>query len=226
MKNIRYLIVRFNNEINLSELHWFRGAVIKAAGQEHILFHNHDEGAGGFRYKYPLIQYKRIRNKAALLCIAEGVEEVNAFFQSMPASLTIGERTVQLQIEHLQIDEATLRVNDQMSRYELSKWLALKPERYREYQALPDAAARTQLLTSILCGNILSMAKGLNWFVEEEIKVQIVAQQPPRIATYKNTPLMAFDLVFETNMWLPKFVGLGKGVALGFGMVEAARTGG
>ncbi|MBK8558282.1 MAG: hypothetical protein IPL65_22290 [Lewinellaceae bacterium] len=80
MKKIKYLTIRFKNDIGFQELRKFRGAVINVAGKENTLFHNHQNG--NFRYSYPLIQYKRIDNKAALICLEDGVHEVHAFFRA------------------------------------------------------------------------------------------------------------------------------------------------
>jgi len=40
------------------------------------------------------------------------------------------------------------------------------------------------------------------------------------LASFKETRLSSFDVRFETNVWLPRYMGLGKGAALGFGVVE------
>ena len=58
MKKVRILDVSFENEIRSWEVPVFRGAIIATAGRDHTLFHNHKDE--GFRYAYPLIQYKRI----------------------------------------------------------------------------------------------------------------------------------------------------------------------
>lgn len=64
----------FNLRIQENELRLFRGAIIHLAGLEEILFHNHIED--GYRYSYPLIQYKIIQGHAAIICLEKGIEEV------------------------------------------------------------------------------------------------------------------------------------------------------
>jgi CRISPR/Cas system endoribonuclease Cas6 (RAMP superfamily) len=41
---------------------------------------------------------------------------------------------------------------------------------------------------------------------------------------FKANKLSAFDVQFQTNVWLPEYIGLGKGAALGFGMVGKGRA--
>jgi len=220
MKKVKYLSIQFKNELSMAELPWFRGAVIAAAGRENGLFHNHDEQAGGFRYAYPLIQYKRLHNRAALICLEEGANEIHAFFQGRPRQLMIGQRPITPEVEHLHLNEITLQAWDTTFAYRLHNWLALKPEHYRDFQAMTDEADRDRFLCTILRGNILSMAKGLGWYVDREIKVNLLHRSPMRLASFKETRLSSFDVRFETNVWLPRYMGLGKGAALGFGVVE------
>lgn len=221
MKKIKYLTIQFKNEIGFQELRKFRGAVIEAAGREHVLFHNHQDG--NFRYSYPLIQYKRIGRQAGLVCVEEGVHEVHAFFQGRSRSLQIGDRVISPEIEALQMKEVTLQVWDRMFPYHIRHWLALNQEHYREYQHMPDEAERTRFLTSILRGNLLSMAKGLDWYIDREVKVTLHAVGPVQRTHFKDQTMSAFHARFSANIWLPPWLGLGKGAALGYGMVGAEK---
>lgn len=218
MQKIKYLTIVFKNDLSLREIPQFRGAVIACAGREHVLFHNHTDE--GHRYAYPLIQYKRIGNKAGLVCLQDGVHEIHAFFQSRPQPMRIGERTVTPEVERLNMNEVTLQAWDKLFDYRINNWLALKREHYEAYQDMPDEAERLRFLSTILRGNILSMAKGLGWFIDREVQVHLEHVSPLRLMHFKGTQLSAFDMQFQTNVWLPEYIGLGKGAALGFGMVQ------
>lgn len=76
--NLNVLVVQFTNELKQTNIPYFRGAVIAALGEQaDVLFHNHTEN--GFRYAYPLIQYKRVKGKAAIVCIKDGTEQIGRF---------------------------------------------------------------------------------------------------------------------------------------------------
>ena len=75
---IPYLIVRFENELAPYEVPAFRGAILAQVPKKLVLFHNHTDD--GFRYHYPLIQYKRIKGRAAIVCVGEGTNEIEHFF--------------------------------------------------------------------------------------------------------------------------------------------------
>ena len=77
------------------------------------------------------------------------------------------------------------------------------------------------MLEKIVVGNILSMARGLDLFVDVQIDVRITSvRQRQGLVSYKNTQMMAFDVDFLTNLDLPVDIGLGKGASIGFGVVE------
>jgi Cas6b C-terminal domain/Cas6b N-terminal domain len=222
MKKVKYLTIHFKNDIAFHEIPKFRGAVISSLQHDNVLFHNHQDG--GFRYAYPLIQYKQVGQRACLVCLEEGVHEVHGFFQSRPTELRLGDRTIVPEVDRLQMHEVTLQVWDKMFPYRISNWLALNEEHFREYQLKTDQADRVRFLTSILRGNILSMAKGLGWFIETEVKVNLTKVAHTRLIRYKDTRFSAFDVQFECNVSLPSYIGLGKGSALGYGVVDTART--
>ena len=75
------------------------------------------------------------------------------------------------------------------------------------------------MLERLLIGNILSFAKGIGVYFDEEIKVSIVDIEKAEQYLFKNVKMLGFDVVFRTNVLLPRYVGVGKGVSLGFGMI-------
>ena len=96
MKKIRLLNILFANNLSFTDIPKYRGAVIIHIEDKDIyyLFHNHIHN--GFRYRYPLIQYKVIRKKAALLCINEGTEQIHAYFNNPDYELSIGNKKGEL----------------------------------------------------------------------------------------------------------------------------------
>jgi Cas6b C-terminal domain/Cas6b N-terminal domain len=231
MKKIKMLRIQFKNEISEAELTYFRAAVVAQVDKENILFHNHD--GEQFRYAYPLIQYKRIHRKAALVCLAEGTEQIMEFFQRRVRTLQIGNRPIDVEIENLYLNEITLQTWDKMFPLHLHQWMPFKAENYQEYHALTEDTDRHAMLERILRGNLLSMAKGLGWWLESEIKVEIGRIHRSRLSEHKDYQAQVFDLDFRTNVYLPEHIGIGKRAGLGFGIVgkvreraEASSTGG
>ena len=84
---VRTLVITFDTPIRHQEIPLFRGSILKSLGnQADILCHNHT-GEGSLRYSYPLIQYKQIRGKAALVCVEEGVDIIGQFLTQAPETI-------------------------------------------------------------------------------------------------------------------------------------------
>lgn len=80
-KEISTLTVLYNTKIRNHEISLFRGAVLKSLGNKaNVLYHNHT-GEKTFRYAYPLIQYKRLKGNAAIVCVEEGADMIQLFFE-------------------------------------------------------------------------------------------------------------------------------------------------
>ena len=104
----------------------------------------------------------------------------------------------------------------------LTPWLALNQDNYERF-ANSGIDERTDILKKILTGNILSMAKGLGYWVEEPIEV-LIKLNPVKI-NYKNRKMIGFKGGFMTNFMIPNHLGLGKSVARGFGTVKKVNGG-
>lgn len=220
MNNLQTLVIQFSNDILQWEVPLFRGSVIDAMENTNILFHNHlDDDT--FRYRYPLIQYKRIGGKAAIVCVGEGTEVIGEFFNNANFNMQIGERTLLMEVERMDAKRTLVQVWDTEFRYTLRKWLPLSSDNYRTYQSLEGIVEQCAFLQNILIGNILSFCKGVGITIELEIKCVITQIMETRTYTYKGVKMQGFDVEFKSNISLPDYIGLGKGVSLGFGMVKS-----
>ena len=220
---IRKLDIRFEQEVAQRELPSFRGAVIQAMESANVLFHNHEED--GFRYGYPLIQYKRIGSKAAIICIGDGTAAIGEFFSNCDFDINIGERPLHLEVSQVKAEQVPVQVGEDLSPYTLRKWLPLNQENYQEYKRLEGLSEQCAFLERILTGNILSFASGLDIHFDREVKVRITALENIRTYSYKGVKMQGFDVQFKSNVSLPDYIGLGKSVSVGFGMVKRNERG-
>lgn len=216
---IKTLLIKFQNKISASEIPLFRGAVINSLDEKLVLFHNHVNDK--LRYAYPLIQYKRIDGRAAIMCIGEGADTVWEFFQSANFNIHLGERRIKLQLGDLLHQDYNIAVDDKRYyAYSITEWLPLNQDNYEQYIHLDDLGRQVAMLNRILTGNILSMCKGLGIYLDQKVETVITSLSPSKEVRFKNVPVISFDVTFHTNTYLPDNIGIGKHVSVGFGTIK------
>lgn len=218
-KHIRVLTASFENEIASYEIPYFRGAVIASMGnQANLLFHNH-VGDSDLRYSYPLIQYKRIKNRAIIVCIEEGVDIIGQFLEKNGGILNVGKREMEIQMDKLVPSRIYVQTWNSDFTYHLHRWLPLNSKNYLKFQEINSLVEKIFFLENILKGNLLSMLKGVDIHLEEELTVKIKSLSDPYLVKNKGVSLMAFNIDFITNLSIPNNIGLGKNASIGYGIV-------
>ena len=218
MYKIPTIVIQFDNEIESKALPYFRGAVIASLEKKDILFHNHDEDK--LRYAYPLIQYKRIHKKAAVMGIGKGIEVISQLLTARDFNYQIGNEQVEMRIEAVNAYDNEINLSEEASnRYRLQNWLPLNTSNYAQYQNSESLVERIQILERVLIGNILSLLKGIEIHLEEQLIVHITDITGQRPYIYKKVKLMAFDIEFKTNIQLPQYIGIGKNASIGCGVL-------
>lgn len=217
--NLNILIVQFSNSISKEEIPSFRGAIVNALQDKGAdLFHNHKDD--GLIYRYPLIQYKRIRQKAAIVCLGEGTEAIGQFFSACDFVVNIGDRSLELEVESIKPNKVLVQVWDGLFSYTIRKWLPFNKENYEQYTNLESLAEKYAMLERLLIGNILSFGKGVGIQFDKQVECKITEASEPMSIMHKGVKLMGFDVAFKSNVSLPDYIGLGKGVSVGKGMVK------
>ena len=219
LKKIRIAFVSFDTELKQHEISAFRGAVVKKVGLENILFHHHLKD-NNYLYQYPLIQYKQIRNKPTLYCIEYGVDEIHKFFEQKDWDITLSGRKLEMKIDKLVLNQFNMQVWDKKWDYNIYNWLALNQQNYKKYLDIEALTEKVEFLESILKANILSFAKGIEWTIDKKIDLSIIKINHTKKLKHKGVEIMGFNVDFKTNVFLPNFLGLGKGVSHGFGIIK------
>lgn len=223
MKYVRTLSVITDAEIRQNEIPLFRGAVINSLGEHpNVFFHNHLDD-DKFRYSYPLIQYKRLEKKAAIVCVEEGVDIIGQFLTEVNGTLAIGERQITCNTGRIQPARILVQTWQEMFSYHISRWLPLNSKNYQLYQNLEGVVEKTMFLENILKGNLLSMLKGLNIHLEKELILKITEIGEPYLLNNKGVKMMAFNADFNCNLSIPNYLGIGKNSSIGCGIIHQLR---
>lgn len=219
MPKLRYLNLRFSNRLFPWEAPQFRAAVIEATRRQSSLFHNH-RPPDGFEYRYPLIQYKVDQRKACIICLNEGVDDIHYLLQERQLPLRIGRRMEQFEIENVELDHFQVQAWQARFHYSLLSWQALNQENYHAYRRLETEVERLQFLEALLRSHLLAFATGIGWAAEDQLNARITRFKEEKWLSYKGKKVLAFTLNFSSNVSLPDYIGLGKGVSVGFGSVK------
>jgi hypothetical protein len=222
LQPIRYLSVQFDQQIQSNEIRFFRSAVIEKTERKSDLFHNHKGVEKKVIYRYPLIQYKLLEgDHAGIVCLEEGTDDIHQLFQAKNLDLRIGRKQQTFKVMDMQLRYYDVSLTDAPIAYRISNYLPFNQQRYARWQSLEGQDdVRAELLTATLRGNILAFAKGIDWWIDGRVHVALEQLSLPRIVNFKQQQLLAFDLGFTTNVNLPLWIGLGKGVSIGHGTVE------
>lgn len=227
MQTLRYLYVEFSQPLPPYKTQSLRGAMAHKVGLEHDWYHNHNNTGEGpdYYYRYPLIQYKSNGERPVVLYLGDAVEEAHHFFSQADWDLTIDGELYRAQPNKLEIKEFGVRILDEPREYRLLNWLPLNQDNFQKYQVMEHAAERLEFLEDLLANHILVMGKGIGWQVEDAVIPSILEIVSERYVHHKRQHVLAFTLRFKVNVFLPDFVGLGRSVSHGFGVVRR-RSGG
>jgi hypothetical protein len=187
------------------------------------MFHHHIT-ANEFLYKYPLIQYKVLNRQPTILCLDQGVDEIHKYFEKRKWDIWVNDRLLTMKISRLDLKQVTLQVWNRMIDYSIRNWIALNQENTRKYNDLKAYTDKIEFLERTLIGNILTFAKGVGWDVDKRIGLKILYFHEPRTVKMKETDLVGFNVEFAANVSLPVYIGLGKAVSKGYGVIRQKRT--
>lgn len=121
------------------------------------------------------------------------------------------------------VNQFNMNVWDKTFHYNIKNWVALSSDNYKKYIAIQNELEKEAFLEKILIGNIISMAKGIKWQIDKEVKLKIVSIDDEHFVAFKENKLHAFNLSFKTNVFLPTGIGLGKSVSFGFGNISSIK---
>jgi hypothetical protein len=168
-------------------------------------------------YRYPLIQYKVIDRVPLLVGLNEGAELLTSLFLRIK-DIEIEGRKYPVYTKNISQKNTEVGIIDDLVTYKfINHWMALNSDNHKEYLGL-DVQDQKSKLNQLLRNNILSFYKGIGIWLDEKILVK--GRFANRNSNFKNNKMLVFDGEFVGNVCLPEFIGLGKSVSRGFGVVK------
>jgi hypothetical protein len=227
--SIRILSIIFNTSIQPYEVPAFRAAIANRVGREYEWFHNHNNQEEGekdlFHHRYSLIQYKikAGTNKQfhpMILVVGQSVKEVHELFKDTDWMLNIKGKLIDFSDYELSASLYDLELNTKQFYYNIYRWQPFKSVNFKEYQQLESQREKYEFLEKMMLGHLISFLQGVNWHPPSKIEVAILNIKNEKWISYKNVKVLCFDMRFKCNIKLPEFIGLGRAVSKGFGVLR------
>ena len=198
--------------------HKLRGYFGSFFREHSLLLHNH-LADGSLRYRYPLVQYKVIDKVPCLVGLGEGADLLAGLFIKV-RELKLDDQVIPVHTKNIESRQWQPEVCQDLHTYSFKTlWMALNQQNYREYLQ-EDESRKQEHLKRILIGNILSFLKGMDIYLDPGQRLLAQLSVYPSKTRFKDQPMFAFSGRFTTNILLPDYIGLGKSVSRGYGVIE------
>lgn len=200
------------------DAHKLRGYFGNLFKAESSLLHNHYQN-GGFRYRYPEVQYKVLNNVPTLVGVREGAQLLPQLFLKMK-TVDIEGKTFPINTKNIEVEECAFGYSEHLYTYRFDTlWMALNQNNYKKYITL-DTAGQQAMLNSIIIGHILGFFTNMGLKLSPEQRVMAKGNFAEKTTKFKGKHMLAFTGSFVTNALLPNYIGLGKSSARGFGTIQ------
>ena len=208
-----------NIRLTPSQIHKFRGFVGNVF-QDHDLIHNHDE-SGKPIYRYPLIQFKLIEKTPAIIALTEpAIQIFSEIFMNLN-EININGAVIPVYEKNLTVEDVDFGYCHETFVYEFtSPWIGLNQTNYKKYTDTKTKKGRENILKQSLIGNILSMSKFLNHWLEPDQQIKVDLKVTEKQVNLKAKRMIGFTGIFKVNFAIPDDLGIGKSVSRGFGAVK------
>lgn len=221
MKSLKVATLQLRNTVlKPSQIHKLRGYMGNLF-KKYDLMHNHDIVTGRSIYRYPLIQFKIIDKVPTLLAISDHAIKIFKEIFLTLNEISIDNKKIHILEKNLKIREDTFGYSDKLHSYKFgSPWIALNQKNYLQYQETKSNDEKEKLLSRILIGNILSMSKDLGMWLDKENRITANSCLSTVRVKLKGRDMNAFTGMFFTNYLISDYLGIGKSVSRGFGIIK------
>ncbi|MBS3767448.1 MAG: hypothetical protein KGY75_04950 [Candidatus Cloacimonetes bacterium] len=206
-----------SNTLPKRDIPKFRGFLAKTY-PNYSLIHNHLKN-GKYRYSYPQIQFKTINNHPAIIGIDKGIEVLKKVFLELD-EMKIGNKVKNIHEKSINLIEKNFGDANEFIDYKfLSPWMALNQKNFQKFVKL-NKFKQQQFLKHILRENLKTISKGFGYTIPDIETINVDGSFEPKNVNFKNISMLCFTGNFKFNFYIPDYLGIGKQVARGFGMVK------
>lgn len=219
MNKTRYLSLVFDKKFQSYDIPQLRAAIIEKTKRESDLFHNHI-GDSKFIYRYPLIQYKIKDKKPCLICLKEATDDIHYLLRERDFRFKINGKEYTFEIEDVRLRYVNIQTWNKVFRYNIHHYIALNQDNYNRYKKLDSLLDKVKLVEEMLQKHIEIFAEEMEAHLPEPIACKILDIKEEKYIEYKGVFHLTFSLNFKSNLFIPNYIGIGKGTSVGFGIIK------
>lgn len=180
------------------------------------VLHNHH--GKGFDYRSPRVRYIVVDGIPRLVSFDDGLEIVEQIYAEGP-DLLCGSSLYRVSGTELEDRYEIAGISGELHHYRsFSPWMALNEENVTRYFKAGNSYDRRALLERIMAANMLAFSKNVSLDIQDRIMVKLLGVRETRVRA-GDTPMVGFRVNFVTNFRIPTYVGIGKMVSKGFGVM-------
>ncbi len=225
---MRILTLTLSLPLHPGDIPAFRGGIVELVGQEHDIFHNHDnaqEDAEHYHWGYPLMQYTVRRGRATLIGLGAGADALQqVLIPKLFGQLQFAGRSHWF--NGLQLNELRhhWQVLDEPQLFGLYGWLALNKANYDDWKLNTIPEARQAILERALTGHLRVLAKAVGIQELDQVVGRVVQVDNQKRAAFHGTQLVRFHALVTSTLSLPHGIHIGRAAAFGFGEILPVRV--
>lgn len=186
------------------------------------VLHNHLPD-GRPRYALPSVRYLVMGGCGHLITCGEGIDYSERFHRCLKSFRIANTCYAVIGTEIERVQAPFGAVETMVSYRSLTSWVALNQKNHRKYMRCGSSAERRELLGSILVGNLLALSKSRDHWVERHIRCR-VREYRQLTRSHKQVNMLAFRVAFDVNFLIPPWIGIGKLVSKGHGIMVASTS--
>lgn len=204
------LTLKRKEKYTMRDLEKFRG-FLGEKYRENTFFHNH-LGDEQYVQSYPLLQYKLIKNKLAILTIKEAVDINKQLFEELEYININGDMIFDIDKEIKISNETVEYLGEEMYEYKFTTpYLPLNDKNYKRY------LKGEYTLEQAIINNILEVLKGLGIRLDKNQRIVVKSNLEASTRMLKDIKMVSFTGTFLVNIKFPDYFSIGKRKSLGYG---------
>jgi len=183
-------------------------------------FHNHYRKSGSPIIRYPLVQYRSKGGRLHINAFNEAIPIVEHWLNKARWDSWLSHKHVKYKEE--KHDKIQLRSTPKY--YRLMDWIALNRDMYQRWQTDVLWVNRSLLLEEALVAQLQFLCKQFGaQDIAEQIKTNLVLMREIRDEKIYGHRTMVFNVLFRSNIDLPRRLAIGKATSIGFGSQQLTR---